>query len=234
MNQYSPSINKIVSDALYSTFAWMSFGLFITAMVAYVASQTKFMFYFLHASVYGALFQAVIFGSQIGIIIAIVLLMKKASYTTLRALYLAFTGCTGLSLSVIFMLYEFKSIIGIFLITSGMFLSLWLYGATTKRDLSPFKSFFIMLLTGVIIFSLLNSFFFKGIMFQRMLSLISIIIFSFLTAADIQTLKKTLAEFAYDNENQKKLGLLGALTMYQNFINLFLNLLSLFGEQKKK
>lgn len=161
MNQYSSSIQKIVSSGLYSTFAWMSVGLFITAIVSFVASMTKFMFYFLHQSVYGFLFQFVIFAAQIALVFAIIKLMNKASYAFLRALFLAFTFCTGLSLSVLFLLYDLHSIIGIFFVTSGMFMALWLYGVSTNKDLTPIKSFVIMILTGVIVFKLLNLFSFE-------------------------------------------------------------------------
>lgn len=234
MNQYSSSIQKIISNGLYSTFAWMSLGLFITAIVSFVTSMTKFMFYFLHQSMYGFLFQFIIFASQIGLVFAIFRLMNKASYTILRLLFLAFTFCTGLSLSVLFLVYDLQSIIGVFFVTSGMFMALWLYGVSTNKDLTPIKSFVIMLLAGVLIFKFLNMFFFRIFMFDNLLSLVSIFIFSFLTAADIQDIKNKLASYAYDNESQNKIGLIGALIMYQNFINLFLNMLRLLGKQKNR
>lgn len=233
MNQYSSSINKIVSQGLYSTFGWMSVGLFITAITSYFLSMTKFMFYLLHGSIYGSLFQLVIFASQIGLVLAMIFLVNKLSYSLLKFLFIAFTFCTGLSLSVIFLIYDLYSIIGIFFITAGMFMMLWLYGVLTKKDLSPIKGFLIMILAGMFIFQLLNMFFFRAILFDKALSFVAVIVFSFLTAIDIQGIKNKLAAYAYDKDSQNKLGLLGALNMYQNFLSLFLHMLNLLGKRKK-
>jgi FtsH-binding integral membrane protein len=232
MNNYSSSIAQVVSNALYKTFMWMGLGLTITGLTSYFLSVSTFMIYFLNNSIYGSVFRLVILLSQCVLTFALFLGINKFSYSTLISLFLAFSAVTGMSMSVIFLIYELSSIIGIFFITAGMFFALSLYGLLTKKDLSPFYSFTIMFLFGIMAFSFIN-FFVKSVIFSKILLLAGIGIFSLLTAMDIQRLKNIFSQHAYDKEMQQKLSILGAVIMYQNFISLFLRLLSLFGKRKK-
>ena len=231
MNNYSSSIVKVVSQALYKTFMWMAIGLFLTGFTSYYLSSTRYMFYFLHGSMYGSLFRLVLFGSQIGVALALFLGFTRLSYNTLKSLFISFSIISGASLSYIFLLYDLSSIIGIFFITSGMFFGLCIYGLFTKKDLSPFYAFINMVLWGMFIFGLINLFW-RSAAFNSMLNVVGIFVFSFLTAVDIQNIKKMLSEYAFDMQMQKKLSIIGAVIMYQNFLNIFLRLLQLFGKRK--
>lgn len=231
MNNYSSSIVKVVSQALYRTFMWMSIGLFLTGFTSYYLSSSRYMFYFLHGSMYGSFFRVVLFGSQFAIALGLFLGFVKLSYNTLKSLFIAFSIISGATLSYIFLLYDLSSIIGIFFITAGMFFGLCMYGLLTKKDLSPFYVFINMVFWGMFIFCLINLFW-KSAVFNSMLNVVGIFVFSFLTAMDIQTVKKMLSEYAFDAQMQKKLSIIGAVIMYQNFLNIFLRLLQLFGKRK--
>lgn len=232
MKNYSSSISTIVNSALYKTFLWMSLGLILTGMVSCLLSYTGFMFYFLHASGYGIIFRMIIFLAQIGLSIGLFLGINKFSYSTLVFLFLSFSTVTGMSLSTIFLIYEFSSIISILFITAGMFFGLSIYGMITKKDFSPLYGFINMTLWGILIFSIINIFF-KSIIFSKLLCIIGIGVFSLLTIMDIQNIKKLFYEYAYDSEMQKKLSILGAVILYQHFISLFLRLLQLLGKKRK-
>lgn len=233
MNQYSSSIVKVVSEALYKTFMWVSIGLFLTGITSYLLSNTAYMFYLLHGSLYGSLFRGILIVGQIATSIALFLGFSKFSYSTLKFLFILFSVISGMTLSVIFLIYDLSSILGIFFITSGMFGALCLYGLLTKRDLTPFYTFTSMVLIGLIIFGFINIFI-KSIVFNNILNVIGIFLFSFLVAADIQIIKKALSEYAYDESMKQKLSIIGAVIMYQNFINIFIRLLYLFGKKRDK
>lgn len=234
MNNFSSSISKTINTALYRTFLWMSAGLTVTGVLAYLLSMSSFIHYFFDTSIYGFLFKLVIFGAQIGLIFSIVNMQNimKYSYSTLATLFILFSATSGMTLSYIFILYELQSILGVFFIAAGMFLGCSLYGSLTKADLSPFRTFVTMSLIGIIIFSLINMFV-GSVFFSKTLAFLSVGLFALITAMDIQNLKNIYAGFAYDKELQNKLSILGALIMYQNFINIFVNLLRLLGKKKK-
>jgi FtsH-binding integral membrane protein len=232
MNNYSSSISQIVSQALTRTFLWMSLGLAITGIFSYFLSTTSFMEYFLHASTYGSIFRIVILAMQLLLAVSLFLGIQKFSYSTLTSLFLLFSAVTGMSLSMLFVIYELSSIIAIFFITSGMFFGLAFYGLVTKKDFSPFYGFINMMVWGLFIFTIINIFV-KSMIFSKLLCIIGIGVFSLLTIMDIQYIKTLLSQYAYDKEIQKKLSILGAVLLYQHFLNLFLKLLQLLGKRKK-
>jgi FtsH-binding integral membrane protein len=232
MLHYSSNVIKLVNAAINRTFAWMSTGLALTATISFLISQSHFMHYLLNASAYGSILRFSIIAVQFILVIALMAFSEKMSYSSMVATFLAFSGVMGMSLATIFLIYSIESIIGIFFITSGMFASLCIYGLITKRDLGPIGYFAGMVLFGMIIFGLINTFFVKSAAFVNVLSFIGVIVFSALTAYDIQNVKVALAEMAYDTKEQNKMSIKGALMMYLNFINLFLNLLKLFGKKR--
>ncbi len=232
MANYSSSISQIVSKALSKTFLWMSLGLSITGTISFLLSTTHFMDYFLNASGYGTLFRGIILVTQVLLLLALSFGFQKFSYSTLVTLFLSVSAVTGMSLSILFLIYELSSIIGIFFITSGMFFGLALYGLITKKDFSPFFGFINMMIWGLLIFTFINLFV-KSMIFSKLLCIIGIGVFAILTIIDIQRIKNLLSEYAYDNNMQQKLSILGALILYQHFLSLFLRLLQLFGKKKK-
>jgi uncharacterized protein len=150
--------------------------------------------------------------------------------STGRMLFWAYSGLMGLSLSTIFLVYTHDSIARVFFITSAAFAGLSLYGYTTKRDLSGFASFLVMGLIGVVIASLVNLFL-QSSMMQFVISCVGVIVFAGLTAWDTQRLKSEYFAYAMDGETQGRASVMGAFSLYLNFINMFTMLLQLFGQR---
>jgi FtsH-binding integral membrane protein len=143
-----------------------------------------------------------------------------------------YAGLMGLSLATIFVVYTGASITRVFLITASTFGAMSLYGYSTKKDLTSFGSFLIMGLIGIMIASLVNIFL-KSSGLDFAISLIGVFIFIGLTAYDTQRIKQTYYHFAGNDEMVNKMAVIGALSLYMDFINLFIMLLRFFGERKE-
>jgi|Transcript_3769 FtsH-binding integral membrane protein len=150
-----------------------------------------------------------------------------------QLLFYAFAAVMGLSLSSIFLVYTGQSIIQVFLITSISFAGLSLVGYTTKKDLTAMGAFLIMGLIGLIVASIVNMFMQSGAM-TFAISVIGVLIFAGLTAYDTQKIKTTYLEMAHsgDQEWLGKAAIMGALSLYLDFINLFIMLLQLLGNRE--
>lgn len=156
--------------------------------------------------------------------------IQRLEPNTARLLFLAFAALMGVSISSIFLIYTHASIVQVFFITAAAFGSLSLYGYTTKRSLSGMGSFLIMGLFGVIIASLVNLFL-QSSGLQFAISVIGVLVFAGLTAYDTQRIKEMY--YALDDSGvAAKKSVLGALSLYLNFINMFMLLLQLFGQQR--
>ena len=160
-------------------------------------------------------------------------LLPLARPATAQLLFWVFSALMGLSLSSIFLVYTHTSIVRVFFITAATFGALSLYGYTTKRDMSGMGSFLFMGLIGVIIASLVNLFLASSAL-QFAVSVIGVLVFTGLTAWDTQRLKEEyLGSFQYAGGDLAAKGaIMGALSLYLNFINLFMMLLQLFGNQR--
>ena len=155
---------------------------------------------------------------------------ERMSVGALLGTFYAFAATMGLSLSSIFVVYKLGSIAQVFFITAASFGALSLFGYTTKKDLSAMGKFLMMGLFGLIIASLANLFF-KSSGLQFAVNIIGVLIFAGLTAWDTQRLKEEYDVVAGDTTLQAKWSLMGALTLYLNFINMFQMLLSLMGSR---
>ncbi len=155
---------------------------------------------------------------------------ERMSYGAVLGTFWAFATVMGLSLSSIFVIYKLGSVVQVFAITAAAFGGLSLYGYTTKRSLSGMGSFLIMGLIGLILASLVNLFL-QSSMFQFVISVIGVLIFAGLTAYDTQRLKEQYDYVAGDVAAMGKASVMGALTLYLDFINMFQMLLSLFGQR---
>jgi FtsH-binding integral membrane protein len=137
----------------------------------------------------------------------------------------------GISLTSIFFVYTSASIVRTFFVTSATFGGMSLYGYTTKKDLSNMGSFMMMGLFGIIIASIINIFL-KSSGMEFMISLLGVIIFTGLTAYDVQKLKESYDYVGVVSDSKEKVAIIGALNLYMDFINLFIMLLRLTGERK--
>ncbi|MCD7058370.1 Bax inhibitor-1/YccA family protein [Pelagibacterium xiamenense] len=156
--------------------------------------------------------------------------INKLSFSAAQMVYWGFAAVMGLSLSSIFLVYTDASIAKVFFITAAMFGSMSLYGYTTKRDLTGMGSFLMMGLIGLVIAMVVNMFLQSG-MLDFAISAIGVLIFVGLTAYDTQKIKEAYVE-GMGHESLGKLAIMGALSLYLDFINLFLMLLRLFGNRE--
>lgn len=166
--------------------------------------------------------------APLGFVFAMSLGWQRFSFPILLTLFIAYSAINGISFSFIFMTYKIGTIFKVFASTSVLFGFMAVLGATTKTDLTKMGSFLMMALFGMIIASLIN-FFTKSPAMDYIISLVGVIVFTGLTAYDVQKIKNMDAEYA--GEGKMKLGLMGALSLYLDFINLFLMLLRLFGRR---
>jgi FtsH-binding integral membrane protein len=157
--------------------------------------------------------------------------LNKLSVFALQACFWVFATLMGVSLSTIFLVYAGESIAKVFFISAAMFGGLSLYGYTTKRDLGPVGKFLFMGLIGIFIASLVNIFLGSSMM-SFVISVIGVVVFAGLTAYDTQKIKELYYE-GHGHEQLAKLSIMGALSLYLDFINLFLMLLRLFGSSRE-
>ncbi|MGH7067515.1 MAG: Bax inhibitor-1/YccA family protein [Acetobacteraceae bacterium] len=220
---------------------WMASGLVLTGIVAYIIVNTSLVNLFYHqvATPAGVVVQptglAVI---SIFVPLAFVMVMSfginRLSRTTAQALYWLFCAAMGASLTNIFLIYTSDSIVRVFFITAGTFAAVSLYGYTTRTDLSRMGSFLFMGLIGIIIAALVNMFI-GSTALQFAISVIGVLVFTGLTAYDTQRIKANYVQYAYASgpELAAKRSVYDALSLYLNFINLFMLLLQLFGSRTR-
>ena len=168
--------------------------------------------------------------APLGIVFYMSFGINKMSAARAQTVFWVFAGLMGLSLSWIFMVYTPYSITRVFFITSGTFGAMSIYGYTTKRDLTKLGSFLMMGLIGIIIASVVNMFM-QSTMMYYVISILGVLIFVGLTAYDTQKIKNMYAA-SDSRELMGKKAVMGALTLYLDFINLFIMLLRLFGQRR--
>ena len=222
----SRSATSAVSVYMRQVYGWMTAGLALTSVVAYgVASSPA-----LQMAIFSNMFVPILLiVAQFGLVIALSAAIHKMSSSTATGLFLLYSVLTGLTLSSIFVVYPIGSIANAFLSTTGLFLAMTVYGTVTKRDLTGMGSFLMMGLIGIIIASLVNIFL-QSSMMDFVISCIGVIIFTGLTAYDTQKLRAFGMDAPLGDGTAVRRGaILGALTLYLDFVNLFLMLLRLFG-----
>ncbi len=225
---------EIVTDTrtfMSGVFSWMFLGLAITAFVAwYFATDLSLIRLLINESGMSILGWIVTFSPFIFVLIMGMRFMKLSAQT-MAILFAVFAILMGMSLSFILLIYTAASVFKTFAITAGMFGVMALTGYTTKTDLTKFGSIMIMGLWGIILASVVN-FFMHSAQIDYIISIFGVLVFTGLTAYDVQKLKRIGEGAEYGSENTRKLAIMGALTLYLDFINLFLFLLRFFGNRK--
>ncbi|MBC6444233.1 MAG: Bax inhibitor-1/YccA family protein [Alphaproteobacteria bacterium GM202ARS2] len=168
--------------------------------------------------------------APLGFILALSFGVNRMQASTLQTLFWVFAGVMGLSLSSIFMVYAGGSIARVFFITAGAFAALSLYGYTTRKNLSGFGTFLFMGLIGLVLASVVNIFL-QSSMLSFVVSVVGVLVFAGLTAYDTQRIKE-MYDVSDSPEIASKKSIMGALSLYLDFINLFLMLLRLFAERR--
>ena len=228
-------IDAGLREYMLRIYNYMASGLALTGIVAYVGANTPAILNMLYTHSPEGFLQPtmmawIVMLSPLAFVLALSFGINKMSASTAQAVFWAFSAVMGLSLAHIFLVYTGASIARVFFITAGTFAGMSLYGYTTKRDLTGIGSFCFMGLIGIIIASIVNMFLQSSAM-QFVISVIGVLIFVGLTAYDTQKIKSMYAE-ADGSETATKKAIMGALTLYLDFINLFLMLLRLFGTRR--
>jgi FtsH-binding integral membrane protein len=220
-----------ISRFIANVFSWMVAGLVMTASAAYYVAQSGLVakLYNLETGGMSGLGWVVML-APLGFIVAMNMGFQRWSSMSLTLLFLAFSAIMGVSLSSIFLVYSASSISQVFIITAVTFAVMAVVGYTTKTDLTKLGSLLMMALIGIIIASFVN-WFIGSAGLDYIISIGGVLIFTGLIAYDTQRLKRIAAGVEYGSETGTKLAILGATSLYLNFINLFLFLLRLLGRR---
>jgi uncharacterized protein len=214
-------------DYMLRIYNYMASGLALTGIVAY---------FFASSGLYRELAQTpliyLVILAPFGFVLALSYGINRMQASTAQALFWLFSAVMGLSLASIFLVYTGASIARVFFITAGTFAAMSIYGYTTQRDLSGMGSFMMMGLIGIIIASVVNMFLASSAL-QFAISVIGVIVFVGLTAWDTQRIKQMYFEIDHsDGQMAGKTAIMGALSLYLDFINLFMMLLQLLGARR--
>lgn len=217
--------NDGLSKFFSKVYLWMFAGLLVSGAVAYYTAVTPGV----RGMVYSSFNLLLIL--ELVVVIAFSALRRKVSPTVAKILFIVYAIVSGLTLSSIFLVYKLDSIGMVFISSALMFGLMALYGYVTKNDLSSFGKVLIFALLAIIIMSLINMFVGNGT-FGVLISVISIIVFLGLTAWDMQNLKRIYNYYCNNDDELNKAAIYGALDLYLDFINIFLELLRLFGKSR--
>jgi FtsH-binding integral membrane protein len=216
--------NEGLSKFFSKVYMWMFIGLLTSGVVSYLVSSTASMSFVLNNYTIFALLEIIM-------VVAFVSLRRKASPTLATVLFLIYAAMNGATLSIIFLAYSIKSILFVFIASALMYGGLAIYGYTTKKDLTNMGKLLLFGLIAIIVVSLINIFVGNSKL-DIILSVVSICVFLGLTAWDMQSLKMIYNYYSNDKNELRKASIYGALDLYLDFINVFLNLLRLFGKAK--
>ncbi|MCL1640850.1 Bax inhibitor-1/YccA family protein [Elizabethkingia anophelis] len=206
-------------------YGWMSLALVVTGLIAYLVAGSETLITAIMAN--KLLFYGLII-AEFGLVIWLSTRIAKMSTTTAIAAFMGYAVLNGLTLSLIFLIYTFSSIALTFFVTAGTFAVMSIYGYVTKTDLTKIGKIMMMLLVGIIIASLVNLFL-KSPMIYWITTYVGVAVFVGLIAYDTQKIKNYFLELNGDESLMGRMAIMGALTLYLDFINLFLFLLRLFG-----
>ncbi|KGL54332.1 membrane protein [Porphyromonas gulae] len=232
-NELRNSSTVYVDSTLQTTtmrhvFTWMFGALGITALTAMLVAKSSLIYTMIMNP--GLLWGLII--AELALVFILSARIGKMSFFTASLLFTIYSILNGVTLSSIFIVYTMTSIAATFFITAGMFGAMALWGYFTKKDLSKWGSIFFMLLIGLILATVVNLFLRSNAM-GFIISILGVIIFTGLTAFDVNKIKQMLAQMQGFEEGDvaRKVALMGALTLYLDFINLFLYLLRFFGRR---
>lgn len=223
---YDASIDTGLRNYMLGVYNYMTAGVAITGLMAYVVSTQPAVM----QAIFGTGLSWIVMLAPLAFVLVLNFGINRLSASATQLLFWAFAAVMGLSLASIFVVYTGTSIARVFFITSAAFAGLSLYGYTTKRDLTGFGSFLVMGLIGIIIASIVNIFL-ESSALQFTISVIGVLVFAGLTAYDTQRIKSMYYE-GDNTETMTKKSVMGALSLYLDFINMFLMLLHLFGNRE--
>lgn len=209
-------------------YVWMALALVITGFTAYYVANNETLLTTIVTN--QMLFWGLVL-AELGLVIGLSAAINKMSLTVATLMFVVYSVINGVTMSFIFLLYTYSSITNVFLITAGTFAAMALFGYFTKADLSSLGKILMMALVGIIIATIVNIFT-KSTGLAMILNYLGVLVFVGLTAYDSQKIKMMLLQAPNAGEAAQKLALLGALSLYLDFINLFLYLLRILGARR--
>ncbi|MGN0738308.1 Bax inhibitor-1/YccA family protein [Treponema porcinum] len=218
---------KVKNTFLSRVYGWMTLALVISGVTAFLAATNETIIRLTIGNGFGFLILAV---AELALVWWLTASIHKISSGAAFSAFIVYSVLNGVTLSSIFLVYKIESIFMVFFISAGMFAAMAVYGTVTKSSLSSFGKYFAMALVGIIIASLVN-FLLRSPMLDWFLSIITVVIFTGLTAYDAQKML-AVSRNASDDEMFRKASVIGALDLYLDFINIFLAMLRLFGRRR--
>ena len=222
---YIESIPTVEADFMQKVYLWMTFALTLTGFVAYRTTQSEFLLELIFSSSFGLILAelALVFWISSGI--------QRMSSNMAIGLFLLYSVLNGMTLSVLLIAYTGASVASTFFITAGMFGAMSVYGYTTKQDLSSWGNLLFMALIGLILASVVNIYLQSSGLYW-LINYIGVLVFVGLTAYDTQKIKQIAAQVIVESEEGRKVAILGALTLYLDFINMFIFMLRILGNRR--
>jgi len=215
-----------------SVFGWMFLGLSLTAVTAWLTASSPALINAMYGAKSGmTLLGWIILLAPLGFVLMMSARINRMAASTMVLLFVLFSVLMGMSLSSVLLVYTGASIAKTFLITAGMFGTMSVVGYTTKTDLTRFGNIMIMGVVGIFIAMIVN-FFMHSSGLDYIISFLGVLLFTGLTAYDVQMLKRIGAGMVEGVESTRKMTIMGALSLYLDFINLFLFLLRFFGDRR--
>jgi FtsH-binding integral membrane protein len=232
-NNYNDQAINVDSSAVSrsfvaNVFSYMTLALVITGVAAYWFAASGNILALLQGS---SILMWGVMLAPIGMVLIMSFAFNRLSFSALMGLFLAYSLVNGISLSVIFLIYSSAAISKVFFITAGLFATMAVVGYTTKTDLTKLGSILMMAVLGIVIASVVN-YFMESAAFDYLISCVGVLVFTGLVAYDTQKVKRIGAGVEYGTATAGKLALMGALSLYLDFINLFLFLLRVFGGRR--
>ena len=229
-NQVIQSVNTAYRTLMGKVYLWMTLALAVTGLTSLYVASSPGLVQSIFAS-RGTFWLLVI--AELALVFILSARIMKMSFSTAGIMFALYSVLNGVTMSFIFIAYTSTSIATAFFVTAGMFAAMSFIGFVTKKDLSSFGSFFTMSLIGLIIASVVNIFLNSNVMYW-IITYVGVLLFVGLTAYDTQKIKQMLIEYGDEvNDSTQKLALIGSLSLYLDFINLFLYILRLFGNNKE-
>ena len=225
---YIESIPTVEADFMQKVYLWMTFALTLTGFVAYRTTQSEFLLELIFSSSFGFIGLILV---ELALVFWISSGIQRMSSNMAIGLFLLYSVLNGMTLSVLLIAYTGASVASTFFITAGMFGAMSIYGYTTKQDLSSWGNLLFMALFGLILASVVNIFLQSSGLYW-LISYIGVLVFVGLTAYDTQKIKQLAAQVIVESEVGRKVAILGALTLYLDFINMFIFMLRILGNRR--
>ena len=223
--------NHVISESpqefMVKVYGWMSAALTVTAGIALWVASTPAIY----KPILTTPLMYVIVLAQVGLVMGLSWGINRMSYAVAVTAFIAYASLVGVTCSSVLLMYTAESVATAFFITAGMFAAMSLYGYFTKADLTSLGNVLLMGIWGLMIAMLVNMWF-QSPAAQYFISLVAVGIFTLLTAYDTQKIKALSQSMGYDHEARQKIAIIGALTLYLDFINLFLHMVQLFGKRR--